>query len=204
MRGCLALSVLASHDIVLSHIPILGGIKSIPIGTFSQYVAVERDQVIESPDHLDDEHIAAWPLAGVTAWRFGTIISNRSGHHSCYVHFRAAVVNAGVKKGDNVLITGIGGGVALTALQICVARGANVYVTSRSKQKMRKAAELGAKGAVSYYHVDWNATLAAQLAHNSGKGAMLDSVIDSGGGNTLSQVNQYLLRPGGKFVVYGM
>ncbi len=48
---------------------ILGGIKAIPLGTFSQYVAVERDQVVESPAHLDDEHVAAWPLGGLTAWR---------------------------------------------------------------------------------------------------------------------------------------
>lgn len=40
-----------------------------PIGTFSEYVAVERDQVIPTPDYLDDEHAAAWPLGGVTAWR---------------------------------------------------------------------------------------------------------------------------------------
>lgn len=40
-----------------------------PLGTFAQYVVVERDQVIPSPDHLDDEHLSAWPVAGVTAWR---------------------------------------------------------------------------------------------------------------------------------------
>lgn len=48
---------------------LLGGGKFSPFGTFSEYVAVERDQVIESPSHLDDVHMAAWPLAGVTAWR---------------------------------------------------------------------------------------------------------------------------------------
>ena len=60
------------------------------------------------------------------------------------------MVNGAVKPGDNVLITGIGGGVALVALQLCVARGANVYVTSGSQEKIRKAVELGAKGGVSY------------------------------------------------------
>lgn len=47
----------------------LGGGRFSPFGTFSEYVVVERDQVIETPSHLDDVHIAAWPLAGVTAWR---------------------------------------------------------------------------------------------------------------------------------------
>ena len=72
-----------------------------------------------------------------------------------YVLARAAVVNARVKSGDNVLITGIGGGVALLALQICVALGANVYVTSGSQDKIAKAVALGAKGGVSYKNCQW-------------------------------------------------
>jgi NADPH:quinone reductase-like Zn-dependent oxidoreductase len=42
----------------------------VPIGTFRQYVAVKRDQVILSPEHLSDEQAAAWPLGAVTAWRY--------------------------------------------------------------------------------------------------------------------------------------
>jgi NADPH:quinone reductase-like Zn-dependent oxidoreductase len=63
---------------------------------------------------------------------------------------RACIINANVQPGDNVLITGIGGGVAIIALQICVARGANVYVTSSSEEKIKKAIQLGAKAGVSY------------------------------------------------------
>ncbi len=59
-------------------------------------------------------------------------------------------MNAQVKKGDNVLITGIGGGVALIALQICLALGANVYVSSGHADKIKKAIGLGAKGGVGY------------------------------------------------------
>jgi NADPH:quinone reductase-like Zn-dependent oxidoreductase len=60
------------------------------------------------------------------------------------------MVNAKVKNGDNILITGIGGGVALLAMQICIAKGASVYVTSSSEEKIKKARELGAKGGVNY------------------------------------------------------
>ena len=63
---------------------------------------------------------------------------------------RATMVNGAVKSGDNVLVTGVGGGVAIVALQLAVAAGANVYVTSGSEDKIRKAVELGAKGGVSY------------------------------------------------------
>ncbi len=60
------------------------------------------------------------------------------------------MVNADVQQGQNVLITGIGGGVALTAMQLCVAKGASVYVTSGSQEKIQKAIGLGAKGGAIY------------------------------------------------------
>jgi len=60
------------------------------------------------------------------------------------------MVNGLVEAGHNVLITGIGGGVAITALQLCLAKGANVYVTSGSQEKLDKAKELGAKNGANY------------------------------------------------------
>lgn len=60
------------------------------------------------------------------------------------------MVNGGVSSGQNILITGIGGGVALTAMQLCIAKGANVYVTSGNEEKIKKAVEYGAKGGVIY------------------------------------------------------
>lgn len=60
------------------------------------------------------------------------------------------MINAGVEAGHNVLITGAGGGVALMAIQLCVAKGANVYVTSGSEDKINKAVALGAKAGVNY------------------------------------------------------
>ena len=60
------------------------------------------------------------------------------------------MVNAQIQSGHNVLITGIGGGVALFALQFCIAAGANVYVTSGTKEKIDRAVGLGAKGGANY------------------------------------------------------
>ncbi|KAI8982793.1 NAD-P-binding protein [Trametes punicea] len=161
---------------------VLGGGKKTPLGTFAQYVVVERDQVIPTPDHLDDVHAAAWPIGAVTAWR-------------------ATMVNGQVKKGDNVLITGIGGGVALVALQLCVARGANVYVTSGNEDKIRKAVELGAKGGVSYKADDWPSQLAVLLKKNGA--SSLNAVIDAGGGDILRKTSS-ILKQGGRVVVFGM
>ena len=58
--------------------------------------------------------------------------------------------NAAVQRGQNVLITGVGGGVALFALQLAVAQGALVYVTSGSEEKIKKAIEMGAMGGANY------------------------------------------------------
>ncbi|KAI6129602.1 hypothetical protein EV401DRAFT_751750 [Pisolithus croceorrhizus] len=172
----------------MSEFGIVGGGTKPPLGTFAEYVVVERDQVLPTLEHLDDVHMAAWPLGGVTAWR-------------------AAIVNAQVTEGQNVLITGIGGGVALTALQICIAKGANVYVTSGSEDKIQRAIALGARGGVIYKSKDWPTQLAKLIGQHStsGSGApvQLDSVIDSGGGDIMAQVNR-MLKPGGRVVVYGM
>ena len=124
-----------------------------PLGTFADYVVVERDQVVRSPDHLDDVHMAAWPVGGLTAWRS---VSARLGCVrpltvcilACVC--RAAVVLARVAQGQNILVTGVGGGVALIALQLCLAKGANVFVTSGSAEKIQKATALGAVGGVNY------------------------------------------------------
>ncbi|KAI0320715.1 NAD-P-binding protein [Amylostereum chailletii] len=161
---------------------ILGGTNYPPIGTFTDYVVVERTQVIPTPDHLDDVHAAAWPLGGVTAWR-------------------ASMINARVEKGHNVLITGIGGGVALIALQLCVAKGANVYVTSGTDDKISKAVSLGAKGGVKYRDSDWSKQLEALLKRDGQ--AHLHAVIDSAGGDIAQQTNR-LLKHGGRIVCYGM
>ena len=67
-------------------------------------------------------------------------------------NLRAIVVNARVSRGHTVLITGIGGGVALLALQICLTLGARVYVTSGSDEKLARAVALGAAGGVNYRH----------------------------------------------------
>lgn len=61
-------------------------------------------------------------------------------------------MNARVSPGHTVLITGIGGGVALLALQLCIALGARVYVTSSSDDKLARAVALGAAGGVNYRH----------------------------------------------------
>lgn len=61
-------------------------------------------------------------------------------------------MNAGVGEGCNILVTGAGGGVALLAVQLSIAKGANVFVTSGGDEKLRKLLSFGVKGGVNYKH----------------------------------------------------
>jgi len=128
-------------------------------------------------------YAAAWPCGGVTAWR-------------------ALTVNGEVRPGDNVLITGIGGGVAMIALQLCVALGANAFVTSGSLEKLEKAMSMGAIGGVNYKDEDWPTRL-GKLLKDTGNKPTLDVVVDSAGGDIIGQCGR-LLGSGARVVCYGM
>jgi NADPH:quinone reductase-like Zn-dependent oxidoreductase len=94
-----------------------------------------------------------------------------------------------------VLITGIGGGVALVALQFAVAMGATVHVTSHSEEKLARARTLGATGGANYRDANWP----AQLRQRAG---LFDLIVDSAVGEGLAALIE-LTRPGGRIAVYG-
>src|SRR5439155_5760750 len=110
--------------------------------------------------------------------------------------YRALVTRARVQPGETVLITGIGGGVATTALVIAKQLGAKVYVTSGSEKKLEAARQHGALGGVNHHHDDWPKTLIAEI------GSRPDVVIDSAGGETFNKALD-ALKPGGRLVSYG-
>ncbi len=145
-------------------------------GTLAEYVTVPATQVYAKPVHLTMEEAAALPLAALTAWR--------------------AVFSKGVvQPGERVLITGIGGGVALFAMQFALSAGAQVWVSSGHEEKLEKARALGAAGGVNYRQDDWLQRLQA-LAEG------FDVVVDGAGGPGLGQILK-LCRPGARVVVYG-
>lgn len=155
------------------HFSVLG----VPInGTYAQYIKIPVENVALKPQYLSWEEAAALPLAGITA-------------------YRAVVTKGQVQAGDTVIIPGIGGGVATVALQIAVALGAKVFVTSSSDEKIEKAIELGATGGVNYKKENW----VKELGALSG-GA--DLSIDSIGGNTFIDLIS-VAKPGSKIVSFG-
>jgi zinc-binding alcohol dehydrogenase/oxidoreductase len=145
-------------------------------GTFAEYVLVSIDRLHRKPTHLDFLQAASLPLGGLTA-------------------YRALFRKGELKSGQNVLISGFGGGVAQFAFLFAQAAGANVYVTSGSDEKIEKAIKLGAKGAYNYKK---QATYTDLWKTKGG----FDLVIDSAGGD---QLNSFIkvLKPKGKIVFYG-
>ncbi|KZP14322.1 NAD(P)-binding protein, partial [Athelia psychrophila] len=87
-----------------------------------------------------------------------------------------------------------------STIQLCIAQGANVYVTTGSADKIKKAVDLGAMGRVNYKDADWPAQLADPLKKDGID--QLDVVIDSAGG-LMAQVGK-VLKAGGIVVCYGM
>ncbi len=146
-------------------------------GTFAEQVVVPTSQIYDKPGHLSFAEAAALPLAGLTA-------------------YRALFTKCQLQVGERVLISGVGGGVALFAMQFAVALGAEVFVTSGSEAKIEKAIVLGAKGGVNYKAEQWHKALLAKA------GGGFDVVIDSAGGAGFANFPK-ICNPGGRIAFYG-
>lgn len=104
-------------------------------GVFSEYLVFPEDWFVRAPDSLDDAEASTLPCAGLTAW-FALVEKGR------------------LKAGDRVVVQGTGG-VALFGLQIAKAHGAEVIVTSGSRDKLERALALGADHGIDRLAGDW-------------------------------------------------
>lgn len=145
-------------------------------GTLAELVNVPLEYVHAMPSHLSFAQAAALPLAGLTA-------------------YRALVSRAHVQAGDKVLITGIGGGVALLALQFALQLGCEVWTTSSSEAKLKLAMGMGAKGGWNYKEEDWAKRLRAAAGY-------FDVIVDGAGGAGFADLTE-LAAPGGRIAIYG-
>lgn len=146
-------------------------------GTFAEHIVIPAENLHRAPEHLDDVQAAALPLAGVTAWR-------------------ALMTRAGLRSGERVLVTGVGGGVAVITTQLAAAAGADVWVTSSSEAKIARAVELGAKGGRLYTEDAWRKALRKDALGD------FDVIIDSAGGEGFGELVR-LLAPAGRLAFFG-
>lgn len=145
-------------------------------GTFAEQICLPKTNLYPMPLHLNWEEAAALPLAFLTAWR-------------------ALMTRCGLRKGQKVFITGIGGGVAVAAMQLAIAAGAEVFVSSGSDEKIARAKTMGATDGVNYKTSDWAKTLKSTFGG-------FDVIIDSAAGDGFAELPGLCL-PGASIGLYG-
>jgi NADPH:quinone reductase-like Zn-dependent oxidoreductase len=129
-------------------------------GMLAEYVIVNENGLVAAPETLDDVEASTLPCAGLTAWF-------------------ALVERGNLRAGQSVLVQGTGG-VAIFALQIAKAFGAEVYVTSGSDEKLARAKKLGADRGINRLKGDWAEALLT-LTQDRG----IDHIIETVGGENL-------------------
>jgi len=135
-----------------------GGIAGVQ-GSLAEYAAVDADLLALKPQNLTMAEAAAIPLGFITAWE-------------------GLVDRARVGEGKTVLIHGGSGGVGHLAVQIAVAKGANVFTTDSPAKK----ALVEAFGATS---IDYTtSSVEDYIAEHTGDEGF-DIVFDTVGGAVL-------------------
>lgn len=129
-------------------------------GMLAEYVIVNENGLVAAPETLDDAEASTLPCAGLTAWF-------------------ALVERGQLRAGQSVLVQGTGG-VAIFALQIAKAHGAEVFVTSGSDEKLALAKTLGADRGINRLKGNWADEIYA-LTQDRG----IDHIIETVGGENL-------------------
>jgi len=148
-------------------------------GTFAEQVVCPAHCCHPRPQILTWAESAALGLTFLTAYR---------------MLFR----RARLRPGEDVLVHGIGGGVATSALVLARAAGARVFVTSSSPDKLRKATELGAFAAIDYRET---ADVGKEVLRLTG-GRGVDVVCETAGAATW-KASLGAVRKGGRIAVCG-
>ncbi|KAF2706318.1 alcohol dehydrogenase [Pleomassaria siparia CBS 279.74] len=137
-------------------------------GVLTQYRVFPIHGLVKVPSYMSDEEASCIPIAAMTAWM----------SLNCMRPSGEIIGSTGTK--ETVLCQGTGG-VSIAGLQIAVAAGADVIVTSSSDEKLERAKRMGASTTINYSsNKDWdNAVLSA----TADKGA--DIIFELGGATTL-------------------
>jgi len=146
-----------------------GGVGGIQ-GSLAEFAAVDARLIAPKPQNLSMREAAALPLIAITAWE-------------------GLVDRANVRKGQQVLVLGVGGGVGHITVQIAKAAGADVFAVDGAA----KADYLASLGATP---IDYRVETVTDYVggHTGGKG--FDIVYDTVGGPGLDGAFQAVGRFG--------
>jgi NADPH:quinone reductase-like Zn-dependent oxidoreductase len=147
-------------------------------GTFAEYFTIPQENVHPMPEGFSWEEAAAFPLVFLTAWRM-------------------LISKAAIKPGEEILILGIGGGVATAVLQLVKAIGLRAFVTSSSDEKLQQAQKLGADAVINYKTQDFAREIRTLTSRRG-----VDVVVDSVGGDSYTKSLASLVK-GGRLVTCG-
>ena len=162
-------TALSEGDAVMG---ILGG------GGYAEYALSPGSTLVPIPDGMDPVVAGAIPEVFMTA-------------------FDAVFVQEGLQAGETLLVHAVGSGVGTAAVQLALRAGATVIGTSRSPEKVERAAEVGLEHGV----VADDAWPDRVLALTKGRG--VDVILDLVGGPYL-QGNQHVLGRCGRHIVVGV
>ena len=142
-------------------------------GTFTEKIVVPTINAVRKPEAMSWEEAASFGLVSATALRM--------------------LERARLLPGENLLVVGIGGGVSAAAMELGMAYRANVFVTSRSPEKIEWAISQGAKAGF-----DSTGEFHEEMAGHGGA----DVVIENVGPATFSK-SMAAARPGGRIAICG-
>ena len=145
-------------------------------GGYAERVAVPVGQVMPVPGGVSLVEAACLPEVAATVW------SN-------------VFMTAHLQKGERFLVHGGAGGIGTMAIQLAAARGAEVFATAGSPEKLELCRSLGAAHAIDYREDDF-----VEVLTEAG-GA--DVILDNMGAKYLGR-NVTALATGGRLVIIGM
>ena len=147
-------------------------------GTYSEWIAVRREDLCLIPDNVDDVSAAGIPVAYLTA--------------------QVALTLAGFRPGKTVLAPAIGGSVGNAVTQLARALGAKHAISSTTNHaKAEQAKTLGFNEVI-----DTSLEKLADGVRRVTQGYGADIVIDGIGGEVLSEALK-ALAPGGSLITLG-
>ncbi|EIW56493.1 NAD-P-binding protein [Trametes versicolor FP-101664 SS1] len=147
-------------------------------GVLTEYKVLPAHALVRIPEHLSYEEASTLPCAAVTA-------------------YNALLGPNPLKGGDVVLVQGTGG-VSIFGLQLAVASGATVIVTSSSDEKLKIAKSLGATHIINYKTTpNWDEEA---LKITNGRG--VDHILEVGGPGTIIK-SANAIRYGGTISIIG-
>ncbi|MFC3196528.1 zinc-dependent alcohol dehydrogenase family protein [Parapedobacter deserti] len=181
----LELPVITGHDISGEIVALGLGVENFKIGdqvyyspeifkgygSYAQYHVAHESIIGLKPKNLSHLEAATLPLAAGTAWEM-------------------LVSRAQLRINQSILVHGGAGGVGIPTIQIAKAMGAIVYTTAR-KIHHEFLRELGADFVIDYENENY-VDVIQQMTDGSG----VDIVIDTIGGNTLSDSGKILRQLG--------